>query len=133
MKVGWDDSLPEDISERWKKSVIEINLCSDIAVSRAILSNVTSNDVISIQIHGFSDASLKACGACVYLRIETSEEITVKLIAAKTKIAPLKGETIPRLELIAAFLLSQLITSVHQALSKCLKIDRIVCWCDSQV
>ena len=44
-------------------------------MSRAILSNVTSNEVNSIQIHGFSDGSLKACGACVYLRIESDSRI----------------------------------------------------------
>ena len=78
-------SLPGDISERWKKAVNEINHCADIAVSKAIPSIVTSNDVNSIQIHGFSDASLKAWGACALLRIESRNGMDVKLIATKLK------------------------------------------------
>ena len=44
----------------------------------------------------------------------------------------MKGETIPRLELIAALLLAQLVTAVHEALSKCVEIERVVCWSDSK-
>ena len=62
-------------------------------------------------------------GACVYLRIETTTKVEIRLICAKTRIAPLKGETIPRLELMAALILAQLITSVNEALKPCIEIE----------
>ncbi|GFY05440.1 integrase catalytic domain-containing protein [Trichonephila clavipes] len=52
------------------------------------------------ELHGFSDSSEKAYGAALYLRcINTSGEISVRLLCSKSKVAPLKSITIPRLEL----------------------------------
>lgn len=58
---------------------------------------------------GFADASELAYGAVVYLRIRHSDgNITVELLASKTKVAPLHKVTLPRLELLAAVMLAQL-------------------------
>ena len=56
----------------------------------------------NIQLHGFSDASELAYSAVVYVRSTYSNSMPlVKLVAAKTKVASLKKQTIPRLELCA--------------------------------
>ncbi|XP_022799900.1 uncharacterized protein LOC111337801 [Stylophora pistillata] len=56
----------------------------------------------------FSDASQHAFGACVYSRQKISEEkYQVRLITAKSRVAPLKQLSIPRLELQAAVLASR--------------------------
>ena len=62
-----------------------------------------------------------------------SGESSVQLVTAKTRLAPLKGETIPRLELMAALLLSRLVSSTVEALKSIIQIDRIFCWLDSQI
>ena len=62
----------------------------------------------------FSDASKKAFGACAYFtwRTESNEYVT-RFIAAKSRVAPLKPLTIPRLELQAAVLPTRLSQSIH--------------------
>ena len=58
------------------------------------------------QLHGFGDASEQAIAAVVYLRtVYEAGDVDVRLIASKTKRAPLKKQSIPRLELIGAYIL----------------------------
>ncbi|XP_055838373.1 uncharacterized protein LOC129906582 [Episyrphus balteatus] len=58
----------------------------------------------------FSDASQKAYSAAVYIRsVSERGEIEVQLVAGKTRVAPVKQLTIPRLELCGALLLTRLI------------------------
>jgi hypothetical protein len=71
-----------------------------------------------IEVHGFADASSRAYAAIVYLRVILSESnFQVSLICAKTKVAPVKTISIPRLELNAVVLLSHLLVWTQQALS----------------
>ena len=67
------------------------------------------NEIKYIQIHGFSDASITSYGACIYIRTKSSSgKCDIKLLCAKSKIAPLKIITLPRLELCAALLLARM-------------------------
>ena len=85
-------------------------------------------------MHGFSDASKSSFGACVYVRsFCRSGKVTVRLLTNKSRVAPLKTETIPRLELLGNLLLSRLITSVKNALKNCDHVDKIYLWTDSKV
>eukprot|EP00731_Ephydatia_muelleri_P009394 Em0004g1732a len=59
--------------------------------------------------------------------------VTQKFVAAKTRVAPLQVQTIPRLELLGALLLSRLLTSVTSALSSELTLNSPICFTDSKV
>ncbi|XP_065060233.1 uncharacterized protein LOC135687567 [Rhopilema esculentum] len=134
LKTAWDEKLPDDICNNWLKIVNNIANTTLIEFPRSLMGDIISNDAISIQLHGFSDASQYAYGACVYFRVESSSKLVIsRLICAKTKVAPMKGETIPRLELMAAVTLSRLIKSVHNALISTINLESIFCWTDSQV
>nr|XP_034194949.1 uncharacterized protein LOC117611132 [Osmia lignaria] len=76
------------------------------------------------------DLARDSYAAAVYIRVESSST-KVTLLYAKTKVAPLKVQSIPRLELCAAELLSRAINFVLGALR--VKLDAIVCWSDSKV
>ena len=106
---------------------------SSITVPRCILNGIEAEDVKAIQLHGFADASKVAYGANVYIWLTTSNAHSSHLLASKTRVAPLKEETIPRLELMAALTLANLITSVYEALNCTLKIDGVFNWIDSQI
>ena len=75
-------------------------------------------DTVKLELHGFSDASLKSAAGVMYLRaVMSTGEILVSFIASKTKITPLSGKpTIPKLELIAGVVLSKLCKSVYDSL-----------------
>ena len=77
-----------------------------------------------MQLHGFSDASESAYAGAVYLQmVDTDGTAHVSLVMAKTRVAPLKQLTIPRLELCGANLLAGLL---HHA-KKCLVLLTAVC------
>ena len=57
----------------------------------------------------------------------------IKLLSAETHIAPQKGETSPRVELMAALLLARLITKVNEVIADNVQIDSVFCWSKSQV
>ena len=88
-------------------------------------------DVSKMELHGFADASGRAYAAVIYLRVLFRDgNIMNRFVAAKTRVAPIKVMTIPRLELMACLILSRLIKTISEALVV-FKLDRIFCWSDS--
>ena len=69
----------------------------------------------------------------IYLVIESDVNTEVKFLVSKTRVAPLQAQTIPRLELLSAFLLSKLIASVVESLSTTLPMVAVRCYTDSLV
>ena len=84
----------------------------------------------SMTIHTFVDASQEAYGAVVYaLAVYKSGQISVRLIASKTKVAPLLATIIPRLEVMTAVLGLRLTVSVVKVLN--IDIKSVILWSDS--
>ena len=101
-------------------------------VSRKIVSLNDVDQLEKLELHGFSDASLQ--NYCMYLKlIFKSGTISVNLVNSKSRLAPIKGSTIPRLELLGNLLLSRLMDSVKKALSKVLSISQVFLWTNCQV
>ena len=84
-------------------------------------------------LHGFSNASNSACAAVVYIKAVTKYgNISVTFVTSKSRIVPLnKSITIPPLELLGNFILSNLIRSVYDSLSEEIFIEELICWTDS--
>jgi hypothetical protein len=84
------------------------------------------------ELHGFSDASNKAFAAVVYLRTEhTNGDIEINLVASKTRGAPIKRQSTPRLELLGATILVRLVKSVKEAMSSLKTPPEVFLWSDS--
>nr|XP_034834256.1 uncharacterized protein LOC117990869 [Maniola hyperantus] len=128
---GWDEAPPKGICELWYRFIDELSSLQNVILPRHILP---STAIDQVQLHGFSDASEKAYAACVYIRVVNTEGvIQAHLLLGKTKVAPLKQLTIPRLELCGAHLLSKLIKKVITTYSNILPFDEVFAWCDSSV
>ncbi|XP_058817850.1 uncharacterized protein LOC131681156 [Topomyia yanbarensis] len=88
------------------------------------------NAMNRMELHIFVDASEEAYAAVAYFRIVPPDgDIKVALVAAKTKVAPLKPMSIPRLELQAAVLGIRLMKFILE--SHPVKIARRVLHSDS--
>ena len=69
----------------------------------------------------------------VYHLVESDSSCSTRFVACKTCVSPVKTQTIPRLELLSALLLSKLKTSVHKVLSLELSLDEHSYFNDSKV
>ena len=126
--LNWDDPLPPNIATKWEKYHRELPKLQEIRIARWTGECKTS----SIEIHGFSDASTLAFAAVVYSRtIDTSGRINITLIAAKTRVAPVKQISIPRLELCGAVLLKRLLSKIKDDLDY--NDVPIFAWTDSTI
>lgn len=114
LNLSWDESLPMSLFTDWIKLSHCLNDLNNIYIPRQATISQSS---LPYDLHGFSDASERAYGAAVYLRHEDERgNVQVNLLCAKSRVAPLKTVSLPRLELCAALLLSELMHTVSQAL-----------------
>ena len=131
LKLEWDEPIPEEKCLKWKIWLDDLKLVETIVVPRCLYSKC-EGDIISVQLHGFGDASMQAYCAVIYLVCETTRGTHVTLLCSKTRVAPLKSLSIPRLELMSARILAVLMDTVYNALKSQLKIDSIQYWLDSK-
>ena len=129
-KVDWDDPVPDPIVEEWSLWRSQLSSLSKVHIPRCYFPKDV--ELVSTQLHGFSDASASAYSAAVYLRFtDQSGGVHVTLVASKTKVAPIKRLTIPRLELCGAHLLTKLLDHVRITLK--LPIESTFAWTDSTI
>ncbi|XP_070139042.1 uncharacterized protein [Drosophila bipectinata] len=127
-RISWDEPLPAEMYNAfmdWRK---EMDKVENFRSPRHYFG---SGLVKTIEMHVFVDASQSAFAAVVYWRITYEDgDVQVKFVCAKTKCAPMRTMTIPRLELQAAVLGTRLMDTVRQDHS--VPIAEIVLWTDSK-
>ncbi|XP_054287857.1 uncharacterized protein LOC129003585 [Macrosteles quadrilineatus] len=128
--LTWDEPVPNDVRTKWHSFLEELPIIQELRIPRYISTSLHT----AVQLHGFSDASEKGYAAVVYLRVTDSQENTrLYLIVSKSKVAPLKRISLPRLELCGAHLLGKLLQYSSNILSAHMKIESIYAWCDSTI
>ena len=111
-----------------KSWLVEVQHINVIQIPRALTLKET---ITEQELHAFSDASLDAYGVAVYLRTSysTSQEVTVRLVIAKSRVTPLRSISMPRLELMAAGLGTKLVPSIQDVLE--VSKEKTYHWTDS--
>ena len=127
----WDAELDSELKTRWMKLISGLGQVNVIQIPRCITSEPDTKELV-YELEFSGDASSSAYAAVVYLVIKSRTSTQVRLIASKTRVAPLKKQTIPMLELLAALILARLTARVKTALEQCLIISRVRCWTDSK-
>ena len=122
-KVMWDKPLQDNLQVQWKDIANDLKTATQVSVSRRYLAAHMSSPVV----HCFADASQYAYGAVVYF----TQDNEVSFVAAKTRVAPLKELTIPRLELMAVLVASRLTNFVTNAIL--VPKSSVFMWSDSQI
>ena len=129
-KVDWDEPVPEDIHDAWLQWRTELQLLSQLTIPRCYFDK--ESQVLSAELHGFSDASELAYAAVVYLRVtDASNHAHISLVISKRKVAPIKRLTIPHLELCGMQLLARLMHHARQVLD--VPLSNVYAWTDSTI
>ncbi|GBN92024.1 Dual specificity protein phosphatase 23 [Araneus ventricosus] len=128
LKVNWDGELPEPLAKQWTHFVGSLKFIEELHIDRFLLADAIKKTILV----GFADDSQAAYGAVVYMKsISETSSVVMKLIASKSRIAPIKTISIPRLELSVCLLLSQLVEKIIDALK--MKIDDVILHTDSTI
>lgn len=130
IKADWDDpDLPEDVQTEWKALCEDLINLKTLTIPRFI---GPGNELATVSLVGFSDASKRAYAATVYLYVDyKSGERKSHLLRSKTRVAPIKTQSIPRLELCGAVELAKLMQKIRENWLG--PIDEILCYTDSQI
>lgn len=128
--LQWSDALPNSLAKKWMNFLNDLQTLNTLQIPRFLGISTEAR----VQVHGFSDASEIAYGACVYIRLEeSSSSVTTHLLIGKSRVAPLKRTSLPRLELCGAHMLAKLLHYCTTQISSTFQITSVHAWCDSIV
>ena len=126
----WDSEVDQKTKEKWYELTGTLPQLLELQIPRSM----SSHPIKEVQLHVFCDASENAYAAAIYGRITNDDGKTFAyLLTSKTKVAPVKAISVPKLELCGASLATKLLKSVHSILRKTnLKITSHA-WTDSTI
>ncbi|XP_003724582.2 uncharacterized protein LOC100890015 [Strongylocentrotus purpuratus] len=130
LKIGWDDEIPAKQMKLWQGWLEELPMLSEYKIERC-LRPASYEQAESISLHHFADASEVGYGTVSYLRMENSEgETRCSFLLSKSRVAPLKQVSIPRMELTAASVAVKIDQVIKRELE--IPVKRTYFWTDSQ-
>ncbi|GFV27960.1 uncharacterized protein TNCV_132771 [Trichonephila clavipes] len=101
-KITWDEILPPKVKEKWLIWCKELPLLDNLRIPSS------------------------------YVKVRKQNEVLVNLITSKTRVAPLKAVTLPRLELLGALVAARLSSRVQEIVRK-KKECKVFHWTDSKI
>ncbi len=129
--TGWDDPLPKELQPNWEHWKADLVNLENISIPRCYVP-ANFGKVIKRELHHFSDASNSGYGQSTYLRLTNEKgNIHCVLVIGKSRVAPIKVQTIPRLELTAAVISVAMSNMLKQELEYADIEEHF--WTDSQV
>lgn len=128
--IDWDDEIPNNLHEKWEHWLRILPKVQDVSIPRCYRSVTSLSSETVIQLHTFVDASELGYAAVVYLRFQQGDAVECAIVGAKSRVAPLKFVSIPRLELQGAVIGVRLARTISKALS--FKIDEFFYWTDAR-
>lgn len=127
LQCGWDEQAPTHLQQQWTQIQTQLNRLNELKIERWI----GTTRGVTTEIHIFCDASSIAYAAVAYAKTTSHNSTSITIVAAKAKVAPVKTICIPRLELCAAQLGTQLYLDMKTPLN--LTDEPVYFWSDSTV
>ncbi|XP_061159982.1 uncharacterized protein LOC133170834 [Syngnathus typhle] len=129
LNLTWDEDIPNTHAQSWKRWLHSLRTLTAFNITRSFKPK-NFGKVEHAQLHHFCDASEVGYGMVTYLRLVSSkEQVHVKFVIGKSRVAPLKFMTIPRLELTAAVLAVRVEGMLVEELK--MDLEPAVFWTDS--
>ena len=129
--VGWDDKLEKKSEKKWWDWITDLCKVRGISVGRCIYDS-PKQEMLECYLHGFGDASNRAYCTVVYFVCRTGAGVYARLLTSRSRVAPFKALTVPRLELMSARILAQLMNTVKKALETQVSLTGTRYWLDSK-
>jgi len=127
--LDWDSEISVDDCTRWQTWLSDLPKLGQFSFKRCIKPQGFDN-IVSTQIHHFSDSSESAYGCASYVRYKNSDgQLHCSLLFGKSRLVPLKQITIPRLELATAALSVRSSKMLKKELE--ISVDNHTFWTDS--
>jgi hypothetical protein len=131
-KVDWDEPLADEFLIKWRKWKDALKTMAYVRIPRCYFSPGTILSECKLQMHHFADASEHGYGTVSYLRAEYPDgNVQCSFIMGKSRNAPVKFTSVPRLELQAAVLATRMNNSIRSELD--LNIENTRYWTDSAI
>ena len=100
--LDWDYDIPEDSRSQWIRWCTELPMLEQFH-AYSCHKPPDFGQVVSRQLHLFSDARTTGYGCAAYLRLQNNaNRVHCSFLMGKARLAPIKAVTVPRLELTAA-------------------------------
>ena len=131
-KLGWDDEIGTipGLELNWADWFGSLPELGYVHLNRCILA--ADKQPARIELHTFTDASSVGYGSCSYARVEYFDNsVQCCFVMGKSRVAPVKRVTIPRLELVAAVLGAKLSDLIRKELN--VKFNAVYFWTDASV
>ena len=126
--LDWDEEMDEPLAGSARDWFSELTDLTALRIPRCLL--VKGKQIDTVSLYTFADASEVAYGAVVYARYCYQDgSISTNIVAAKTRVAPSKATSIPRLELMGAVTGVHLSTRIIKVLE--LQASQSTFWSDS--
>lgn len=126
--IKWDDELNEELQLKWSSWLANLAKISSICIPRCYSKLLISTK--NVQIHTFVDAGENGYAAVSYFKIQHGDVVDISIVAAKSKVTPLKPISIPRLELQAALIGTRLAMKIRNGTR--LNCTDVFFWSDSK-
>lgn len=128
-QLGWDEPIPDEMHSQWVNLFQDMYTLEDLKFKRCVKPDDAIGNPTLVM---YSDASTTAYSTCAYIRFELKDgTFSAQLLAAKSRIAPSRQITVPRLELCAAVLSARLRKVIEKETS--FVFDRVLHLTDSMI
>lgn len=127
----WDEKIAQDLYERWRQWTALFPELDSLRIPRCYFGSPFPKGFENLEIHVFVDASEAAYSCVAYFCLETDGELQVAFVGSKTKVAPLKPQSVPRLEVKSGTLGTRMLNTIKKHHS--FPIARQYMWTDSMV
>ncbi|XP_055614764.1 uncharacterized protein LOC129761087 [Toxorhynchites rutilus septentrionalis] len=125
--LDWDTPINDQLLSKWSRWLSQFSTLNNLQIPRGYFRHRVYEPK---QLHVFVDASKEAYASVAYITATGPKGIEVALVSAKSKVAPIKVLSVPRLELKAAVLGTRLAEAVISSHS--FEVNRKFFWSDSK-